>query len=77
MKKGKEKAAIYVAYHYGPWFGSNDILICNESNNNQTSYANFGMSYELPHGYVVGSEQARNLLAGAHKFSTKEIEVFY
>ena len=40
------------------------------------SYSNFGDTYQLPPGYVYGSEQAKNLLAGQYKFLTTEIEVF-
>ncbi len=77
IKQGKEKTAMRPASGYGPWFGSNDILVYGNSNCNNSSYSDFGQSYQLPPGYVQGSEEAKSLLAGAYKFSTSEIEVFY
>ena len=77
IMKGKENTALFPASNVGPWFGSNDIKIFGNSNCNQSSYSNFGNVYQPPPGYVQGSKEARNLLAGESKFSTSEIEVFY
>ncbi len=62
---------------FGPWFGSNDILVYGNSNCNKNSYRTFGDAYQLPPGYVQGTKEARSLLAGEFHFSTSEIEVFY
>jgi hypothetical protein len=61
---------------YGPIFaGGHDLCIFNNPQVNQ-SYSNFGKTYQLPPGYVYGSEPANNLLAGQYQFLTTEIEVF-
>ncbi len=77
IKQGMENKALRPARDYGSWFGSNDILVHGNSNSNNNSYSNFGKSYQLPPGYVQGTEEAKSLLAGEYKFSTSEIEVFY
>ena len=75
IKQGKELHAIHSSY--GPIFGGgNDLRICNNSHQVSQSYSNFGSTYQLPTGYVYGSEQAKNLLAGQYYFLTTEIEVF-
>ena len=76
IKQGKENAALYPASGFGPWFGCNDILIHGNSNRNQKSYCNFGAAYQLPPGYIQGTGEAWNLLAGESYFSTSEIEIF-
>ena len=77
IKQGQEQYAIYCYSGYGPVFaGGGDLLICNNPQANQSSYSNFGHRYQLPPGYVYGSEQAKNLLAGQYQFLTTEIEVF-
>jgi hypothetical protein len=61
---------------YGPIFGGgHDLHFCNNPQVNQ-SFSSFGHTYQPPPGYVYGSEQAKNLLAGQYKFLTTEIEVF-
>ena len=75
IKQGQEQYAIYCNSGSGPVFGGgNDICIFDNPQTNQSS--NFGHTYQLPPGYVYGSEQAKNLLAGQYWFSTTEIEVF-
>ena len=77
IKKGQKQNAIYCNPSYGPSFGGgHDLHICNNSHQVRQSCSNFGYSYQLPTGYVCGSEQAKNLLAGQYKFLTTEIEVF-
>lgn len=76
IKPDRRTTAIYVFRDYGPWFGCNDILIFSESNK-KSSYSNFGKAYQLPAGYSENLENAWNLLAGAERFLTSEIEVFY
>ena len=39
-------------------------------------YSNLGNAYQLPEGYVKGTDEARCLLAGNSKFIPSEIEVF-
>ena len=77
IKQGMENKALYPANSCGPWFGFSDILVYDHSNCNNKSFSDFGQSYQLPPGYVQGSKEAKNLLAGAYNFSTSEIEVFY
>ena len=76
IKQGHEQHAIYCKSGYGPTFGGGfDLCICNNPQVNQSS-SNFGHTYQLPSGYVHGSEQAKNILAGQYHFMTTEIEVF-
>ena len=77
IQKGKENTAMYASGELGPWFGGGDILIYSESNMDKKSFANLGMSYQLPHGYKPQSFRAKNLLAGPNKFLATEIEVFH
>jgi hypothetical protein len=77
IKKGKEDKALYPAPGFGPWFGSNDILVRSNSNSAKTSYSELGCSYQLPPSYVQDSKEAFNLLAGEDTFLISEIEVFY
>ena len=77
IKQGQEQYAICCYSGYGPSFGGGyDLRICNNPQVNQSSYSNFGNTYQLPPGYVYKSEQARNLLAGQYQFTTTEIEIF-
>ena len=77
IKQGMEGCAIVSNSGYGPIFGSgHELCIYNNPQANQSSFSNFGDTYQLPPGYVSGSEQAKNLLAGQFNFLTTEIEVF-
>ena len=77
IKQGQEQYAIYCHSGYGPRFGGgHDLYICNNPQANQSSNSGFGHTYQLPPGYVYGSEQAKNLFAGRHQFLTTEVEVF-
>ena len=76
IKQGLELHAICCNSGYGPSFGGgHDLYICNNPQVNQ-SRSNFGHTYQLPTGYVCGSQQANNLLAGQYQFLITEIEVF-
>jgi hypothetical protein len=76
IKQGQEQSEIYCYSTHGPIFGGgHDLCICNNPQVKQ-SHSNFGNTYQLPPGYVYGSEQAKNLLAGQYQFLTTEIEVF-
>ena len=77
--RNKDNLAPFIAnikQGYGPSFdGAHDLHICDNPHVNQ-SYSYFGHTYQLSPGYVQGSEQAKNLLAGQYQFKTTEIEVF-
>ena len=65
---------IYNDSYSGPIFGQGpyfDFHIKSNSNTNKTSYSHLGSSYKHPN-YVNGSNEAKNFLAGSHKFSTSE-----
>jgi hypothetical protein len=61
--------AIYCHPNYGPSFGD-DINISDDSN-----YSNFGKFY-VHENYPLGSEKAKQFLAGSHEFFVEEIEVY-
>ena len=72
------KNAICSSPSYGPIFGGGrDLLISNDSHTNQQSCTYFGYTYQLPPGYVYGTQQTKSLLAGSHKFTPTEIELFF
>ena len=56
--------------------GVNDLRIGNNVNRNKESFSNLGTTYQPPPGYEPGTPQTRALLAGSHKFTPSEIEVF-
>jgi hypothetical protein len=60
----------------GPYIGGGADLMIVSNPQVRQSHSKFGDTYQLPPGYVYGSEQAKNLLAGQYKFLTTEIEVF-
>jgi len=70
-----ESFAIYCCSTRGPIFGVGDIDIASDSNSNQNSYSNFGLSYKHP-DYQCETEKANSILAGSEYFQTVEIEVF-
>ena len=78
MKQGKEKNATCCNPRFGPIFGGGrDLCFYNKPQvGHAQSHSNFGHTYQLPTGYVYGSEQARNLLASQYKFLTTEMEIF-
>ena len=67
---------------YGALFGNGtvdsglDLFIPGDPTSSKC-YADLGNSYKLPEGYMKGTDEARNLLAGSFWFSPSEIEVFY
>jgi len=69
------KEAICCYSYFGPTFGESDIVIASGSNSNQRSFSYFGHSYKHT-DYQYGTEKAKTILAGSHKFQTLEIEVF-
>jgi len=71
------KHAIGCYPNWGPTFGNgwSDIYIADNSNTNNTSVCNLGNTYKHPE-YPVGTEKAKNILAGSYTFKTTEIEVY-
>jgi len=66
--------AIYRISSYGPTFGNgHDIYIVNNANSNTNSYSDFGYYYSVPSGV----QDKKTILAGTHKFTPDEVEVFY
>ena len=66
------KHAIYRDERYGPRFGD-DIVIYDNANTNQHSYAEFAGYYTVPRGV----KDRYTILAGTHNFSPDDWEVFY
>ena len=64
--------AIYRRPGFGPKFGS-DISIANNANSNSHSYARLGRGYAAP----AAVQDRYTILAGTHRFSPDEVEVFY
>lgn len=62
---------------YLPFFGyACEFSIYPECDKHPTSWSNIGRTYEAPNGIVHGSDEAKNYMAGEHKFTVNEIEVF-
>ena len=73
----KHEHAICSCPSYGPSFGGgHDLFIINDSSTQQ-SFTNFGHTYQPPAGYVFNTPQTKSLLAGSHRFTPTEIEVFF
>ena len=60
---------------YGSQGGGRDLCLSQNSNTNTLSNSNLGTSYKHPK-YPQGSDEAKNFLAGSHKFKTVEIEMY-
>lgn len=67
--------AIYCHRDFGPCFGKKDISISSESNTNMSSYAGIGSTFNNI-VYYMNKSRAQDVLAGAHKFQTVDIEVY-
>jgi len=76
-QKGDD-SSIYGDPNHGPsfGFGSSEISIFNNPNQNLKSSSNLGVSYEIPKGIKYGSKQARRFLCGSYHFKVNEIEVW-
>jgi len=71
LKSGGNIYASYAYSNYLPTFGGgHDFYLCENCNNVNSSYANFGYSYDA-------KGKIRETLTGAYNFTVKEIEVFY
>lgn len=53
-----------------------DIYIANDFDSNSESFSNLGRSYLPQSGVTFDTEEAREHLAGSHKFKIKEMEIF-
>jgi hypothetical protein len=71
MRQIKTDFSIYCNSGYGPTFGLNDILICNNANTTAGSLSNLGYSYQHPQ-----PSQGQSYLAGSYQFQLSEIEVY-
>ena len=70
--------ALYHFSYHGPMFGlGQDLFISNNANLNTNSYTRFGYTYQLPPGYTSDAANTKALLAGTHRFTPSEVEVFY
>jgi hypothetical protein len=71
-----DNESICRALFFGPIFGSGfDLVICNCSNTNTTSYSDLGKTFTHPE-YPYNTEKAKTILAGSRSFQVQEIEVF-
>lgn len=70
------KNAIYGSSNwYGPAFGYCDLFIHSDSNTNEESSSDLGLTYKHP-DYRYKTIRAQSILAGSRMFKTKEIEVY-
>ena len=79
LKDESDQYAIQRYTGYGPSFGFYDLLFgnINLAGSRNSSYTNFGATYNLPHGYTYGENNTRSLLGGSFKFTPSEVEVLY
>jgi hypothetical protein len=75
MKCINQECAIKCSNLYGPFFGNNDLYICDNSNSRNLSHSLLGQSYKHPK-YAQGSKEANSFLGGSLNFKVLEIEVF-
>jgi hypothetical protein len=71
LRPEKQKYAVWCCSSDGPWFGGNDILVCDDSNHIYTCTSNHTYDY----GYLSAVYHSA-LLTGSEEFKVKEIEVF-
>lgn len=80
VTKPSQSYAIFSLASSGPIFGYNvgfDFSICNEADKYCKSSANIGQSYDVPEGYILGSDDTKNYLAGEDTdWLVIEIEVY-
>ena len=72
-KVPKPPHAINRRSSYGPAFGTGDIYIADNANNNNDSFSFFGDTYSVPSGV----QNRVKILAGTLRFAPDEVEVFY
>ena len=78
LKAEDDQCAIRRHTFFGPIFGwIDDLYIASDAGSNTNSYTNFGLSYNLPHGYTYEENNTRSLLGGSFKFTPSEVEVLY
>jgi hypothetical protein len=51
-------------------------MIKDKSNLSSNNECNFGVSFKLPDGMTMESEDTKKYLTGSQRFKVKEIEVF-
>ncbi|CAB4000079.1 Hypothetical predicted protein, partial [Paramuricea clavata] len=71
------KHAIYTNPSYGPTFGGGHDLYIPYNAKSSTGYSSLGHTYRPPSGYSYSSSNTNALLAGSHRFSPSEVEVYY
>lgn len=77
IQNAKNQKAVHCKASYGPTFGAgHDLYIADNCSVNNSSYANYGCTYELKAGMTYQSTEAQNYLAGSPSFKVEEIEVF-
>jgi len=77
--KINQSGSIYCCALDGPVLGNYkgfDLKIASDSNSNTNSSSSLGNCYHHP-SYPYGSNEAKSIMAGAEKFQTVEIEVFF
>ena len=78
LKDESHQYAISRYSAYGPVFGGgNDLLIASDAGSYTNSRTNFGVTYNLPHGYTRGETSTNSLLGGSRYFTPSEVEVLY
>jgi len=71
LKANMEQYAIYTNQSYLASFGGGfDFYLCDNCNTTNSSYSNFGHSYDT-------KGKAKEALCGAYNFTLKEIEVYH
>ena len=83
LKKECKQSAIIDHFNYGPVFGGAgeivkpDIVVWNNSNQNNYSYTNLLNTFENSSLYLkYETQKAKKYLAGSYNFKAVEIEVF-
>jgi len=74
-KKNSERAICVNSTHL-PVFGSADMVINDNCNSRTNNYTNFPGSFTCDK-FNTQTEESKAYLAGSHKFSVEEIEVFH
>ena len=76
FKQKQTSHSIYNRPDYLATFGGgHDIHLCDNCNSSNSSYSNFGHTFNTP-GAQYGTEQAKSYLAGSYNFKVLEIETY-
>jgi hypothetical protein len=69
--------ALRIETNYGPYFGYNDLYVCDQSFSSSSSTSNLCYTYDCPVGCSYGTTCSQSYLAGSYgSWYTDEIEVF-